>query len=51
MIFDNVEGTAARVVTSYFLIESRISYIVGPFCITNVLPTYNEVCKHPNPKE
>ena len=41
MIFDNVEGTAARVVTSYFLIESRISYIVNKliklYCVNKFL--------------
>ena len=50
-IFDNVEGIAANVVTLYFLIKSRISEVIGFFCNTNVLPTYYEVCKHPNPKE
>ena len=51
VIFDNVEGIAANVVTLYFLIELRMSVVLEFFCNTNVLPTYNEVCKHPNPKE
>ena len=50
-IFDNVDGIAAKVVTLYFFIELRISTVLGFFCNTNVLPTNNEVCKHPNPKE
>ena len=48
---DNVEGIAANVVALYFLIELRISVVLEFFCSTNVLPIYNEVCKHPNPKE
>ena len=51
VIFDNVEGIAANVVTLYFFIELRISVALGFFCNTNVLPTYNEVWRHPNPKE
>ena len=51
VIFDNVDGIAAKVVTLYFFIELRISTVLGFYCNTNVLPTNNEVCKHPNPKE
>ena len=51
VIFDNVEGIAANVVALYFFIELRISVALGFFCNTNVLPTYNEVWRHPNPKE
>tara|TARA_B110000014_G_C19526209_1_gene282648 strand:- start:21 stop:431 length:411 start_codon:yes stop_codon:yes gene_type:complete len=50
-IFDKVEGMAAKVVTSCFLIELRILSTLGFFCSTNVLPTYSDVCKHPNPNE
>tara|TARA_B100001175_G_C19169954_1_gene476967 strand:+ start:382 stop:663 length:282 start_codon:yes stop_codon:yes gene_type:complete len=46
------DGTAAKVVAEYSLIDEKISSGLTIFlCKTRVLPTEIEVCKHPKPNE